>query len=420
MCNLKLVTSASRGHGRLLKTILCCIYKSATTAVQNAIHTNGNPPPLFARRFTHTVLYNVSKMGTGCDLYGIQGPKANSRSRPITTSTSHAFTSQLSSLLASSDKSRTSSGRSRAPHDRSDIFTAHNKDTKKRAANDLLDDGQVLKRRNIGGVDETILHRSKRRMEEKARLYAAIKRGDYIAPKGDERHNLEELGLVDFDRKWAEQEERGEEGKLDTSSDADSGEEQEMVEYTDDLGRQRMGTRAEAAREERRKRLCASGEPDRFSARPAQPSKLIYGDAVQTAAFNPEESIAARIEEIARNRDREPTPPADTHYDASKEVRSKGVGFYAFSKDNRVREEEFEALSKERRATEQGRVEQEEKVAKRKAKIEERRRLIRLKKGERQADQFLEGLAGSLTAENLKDDDGRDTGVHIKSAEIVP
>jgi hypothetical protein len=242
-------------------------------------------------------------------------------------------------------------------------------------------------------------------MEEKARLYAAIKRGDYVAPNGDDSKNVEERGLVDFDRKWAESQERGDGEAEETSSDDQQSDDEEIVEYTDEFGRQRTGSKAEAAREERRKRLLAADEPDRFTARPVQPANLIYGDTVQTAAFNPDEPVAARIEELARKRDRSPTPPEDVHYDASKEVRSKGVGFYSFSKDKESREKEMGALERERTETEKGRMEKQARLAKRKKEVEERRRVIQEKRGKEEADRFLDGLAGDLGGDAVVKDD---------------
>ncbi|KAI9877710.1 MAG: hypothetical protein M1830_003052 [Pleopsidium flavum] len=331
-------------------------------------------------------------MPTDSSLYGTPRPKSSKAAKDISSSTSLAFTSQLSSLITKDN--RASAGRSRPSKSKSDIFTAHNKNTKKRAAKDLDDDGpSAAQTQDIGGVDSATLHRSKRKMEEKARLYAAMKRGDYIPPGGDAARD--ERGLVDFDRKWAEDDAAGRAANYDTSSDSDNaGSDGELVDYEDEFGRQRRGTRVEAAREERRKnaQARAAEEPDRFSARPSQPSNLIYGDTVQTAAFNPDEPIAAQMETLARKRDRSMTPPEEVHYDANGEVRSKGVGFYSFSKDKEGRRKEMEALERERAETERERKERERRKEKRKQEIESRRQKIREKRGQKQADNFLDGL----------------------------
>ena len=234
-------------------------------------------------------------------------------------------------------------------------------------------------------------------MEEKARLYASMKRGDYVPPSNG-RTNKEENALVDFDRKWAEEQEGVNGGKDDTSSD-DGGfdsDEEDLVDYEDEFGRQRKGTKAEAARELRKRnaQVYASEELSQFSARPSRPENLIHGDTIQAAAFNPDEPIAAQMDTLARKRDRSMTPPEEVHYDASKEIRSKGVGFYQFSKDNEERKKEMEALEKERAETEKGRREKEERKEAKKRQVEERKKLIASKRNEKLADRFLDSLGG--------------------------
>ena len=338
-------------------------------------------------------------MTSKLSLYGIPRPNGNSRTKEISSSGSLAFASQLSSLLAQPKTSQTTGGRSRPSKSKTDIFTSHNKNTKKRAAADIsLDRLSKGQQQDIGSVDEEILHRSKRKMKEKARLYAAMKRGDYISPGGDESKD-ERLGLVDFDRKWAEDEAAGRPTNFDTSSDSDSDNaKEELVDYEDEFGRQRRGTKAEVAREQRRQKaqVHAAEELNQFSARPVAPSNLIYGDTVQAAAFNPDEPIAAQMEEIARKRDRSMTPPDEVHYDASKEVRTKGVGFYSFSRDKEGRKHEMEALEREREETEKTRKERELRAEKKKADMDERRRIIREKKGKKMAERFLDGLENEM------------------------
>src|SRR5579862_1637979 len=265
-------------------------------------------------------------MSAETPLYGLPRPKSSAKA--VSSSNSLAFASELQSLLAAdSNESRISSGRARPSRKTGDIFTSHNRNAKKRAAKDLEDgDGETLERVDIGGVDDAVLHRSKRRMEEKARLYAAMKRGDYVPPKG--RDEKDGGALVDFDRKWAESEARGEQNNYETSSDEGDDTSEDLVEYTDEFGRQRTGTKAQAEREALRRKAQTADQPDQFTARPTAPEKLIYGDTIQTSAFNPDESVAEQMAALAAKRDRSATPPDDVHYDAEAEVRTKGVGFY--------------------------------------------------------------------------------------------
>ncbi|KAK5155710.1 hypothetical protein LTR04_005772, partial [Oleoguttula sp. CCFEE 6159] len=233
-------------------------------------------------------------------LYGIPKPTKKLTGKEISSSTTLAFTTQLSSLIASSSSSSKTSAPTagRARPKKEDIFASHNRNTKKRALKDLQDDSAAFAQTHSTkseALDDATWHRSKRKMEEKARLYAAMKRGD--VEDADERH------MVDFDRKWAEREAAAHNSDHDTSDDDDNDDDddagtdaaEELVEYLDEFGRTRRGTKAEAAREERRKKTLAADEPDRFTARPAAPSNLIYGDAVQAAAFNPDEPMAAQM-----------------------------------------------------------------------------------------------------------------------------
>lgn len=88
------------------------------------------------------------------------------------------------------------------------------------------------------------------------------------------------------------------------------------------------------------------------------------------------------------------TPPPAVHYDASSEVRSKGVGFYAFSRDEEMRKREMDGLEGLRDATERERREREERAERRRVAVEERKRVIMKKREEKLAERFLDGLDG--------------------------
>lgn len=281
----------------------------------------------------------------------------------------------------------TPSGRTRpAKEPKDDIFR---KSKPKRTKKDGDESGKLELKEVTGTEDETReLARAKRRMEEKARLYAAMKRGDYV-PKDNEA-----APLIDFDRKWAEGVEGGKED-YDTSSDEDDQADDgaELVEYEDEFGRTRQVTKAEKEKLERRARrgFLGAEELERMSARPSAPSKLIYGDAVQSLAFNPDDPD--KMEELARKRDRSETPPESRHYDADHEIRTKGTGFYKFSKDEETRTAEMKSLEEERLKTEQQRQAREDQKEARRREIEQRRQDMAARRAKRQADSFLEGLA---------------------------
>ncbi|KAL5352523.1 hypothetical protein ACLOAV_002471 [Pseudogymnoascus australis] len=275
---------------------------------------------------------------TDTHLYRPSAPPPTKRSKtsPATntpTPSSLAFTSTLSSLL-SRPPSPPGPRASRAhAKKKDDIFTAHRRRRKDASSSR----GQVGGDQDIGGVDEETLARSRRRMEEKAKKYRAMKRGDIDVEEGGEGAG----GLVEWDRKWAEAGEKGADDDGDSESELEEGAgtfaDLEKVEYEDEYGRLREGTKAERDRMHRRLRnqLRGAEELDRMSARPSQPASLIHGATVQSAAFNPDTEIEAQMEALARKRDRSATPPESVHYDAAKEVRSRGVGFYRFSREGR-------------------------------------------------------------------------------------
>jgi hypothetical protein len=341
------------------------------------------------------------------NLYGHRPAKKQKKEIPL--SSSLAFTSQLTSLLstpsssAGAPPSSASAGRPRPSKAKDDIFSVKAKrKAPRKESPDPRDGGggAKLTLKEVYGTEEDKqdLARTKRKMEEKARLYAAMKRGDYIAKEG------EAAPLVDFDAKWAESHPDADQERYSSSGTDDSGDDggadNEIVEYKDEYGRTRRGTRADVARQQRRDHRMAVGaeELENMSARPKAPEKLIYGDAIQSHAFNPEDEAWDKMEQLAAKRDRSPTPPEDTHYDGNHEIRTKGVGFYHFSKDSEGRKSEMENLEKEREQTERVRREREAEKERRRKEIEERRRKIGEKRAVKMADSFLDGLGAELAA----------------------
>lgn len=328
------------------------------------------------------------------NLYGQRPPKKQKRDAALSSSLD--FTAQLTSLMSNQPATEATQARARPQKERKDdIFRA----SKAKSQNRREDDGKLVLKETAGTEEEAQERaRARRRMEDKARLYAAMKRGDYVA-KGNEA-----APLVDFDRKWAEDAEgKGKDGddtSTDDSGDGDDDEDEddargrEMVEYEDEFGRVRHVTRAEKEKLERRARrgLLGAEELERMTARPSAPENLIVGDTVQSLAFNPD--APDEMEALARKRDRSATPPEMKHYDADAEIRTKGVGFYKFSRGEEARKGEMQSLAEERERTEARRREREEQKEARRQEMERRRREMAERRAKKQADSFLEGLAG--------------------------
>ncbi|KAF2970972.1 hypothetical protein GQX73_g2613 [Xylaria multiplex] len=359
------------------------------------------------------------------NLYGQRPAKKQKREIPL--SSSLTFASQLSSLISASEATSSSSsrgggsssGRPRPSKAKDDLFSVKAKRKQQpgtSSRDDKDDSASKIRLKHVHNTEEEKqdLARGRRKMEEKARLYAAMKRGDYIAKEN------EAAPLVDFDRKWAERHPEDEENERYSSSGSDNEESSDdggagtdMMEYQDEFGRTRTGTRAEVQRQQRRAARSALGaaELEDMAAVPtARPSNLIFGDAIQTAAFNPEASTLDAMAALAAKRDREPTPPPDTHFDGHAEIRTKGTGFYHFSHDEEARAKEMENLKAERENTERIRRERDAEKDKRRKEIEERRKKIGARRAEKLAENFLDGLAGEMGIATPGDAQGRKEG----------
>jgi hypothetical protein len=329
-------------------------------------------------------------------LYGRRPAKKQKRDQAAPTSLD--FTAQMTALMAEDSSSAIRPRRPAPGGKRSTLFSggkgikvegAEAKNRKMSAAPISLKEVQRTEE------EARELDRSRRKMQEKARQYSAMKKGD-CAPKDNE--------LVDFDRKWAEghrdndevdsscsePEHDDDEGKIKTAG-AD-----EMVEYVDEYGRTRKTTRAEKEKLDRRQRQGELGaeELERMAARPSTPQKVIYGDTIQTMAFNPDDP--EKMESLARKRDRSVTPPPKARYDADSEFRDKGVGFYKFSKDEEQRSREMEQLQAKREETERHRKARDEAKEARRQQIEGRKRELNARRAKKMADSFLDNLATDL------------------------
>lgn len=338
---------------------------------------------------------NSHLSGKDAHLYGAKNT-ARSKRKEISSSSTVAFSSTLSNLIKASSAgdgaNPTAAGRARPQKD--DIFKTHNRNVKKRALADL-DDADLAAQKHRGRTgderdeDAAAWKRTQRRMEEKARLYAALKRGD--VEDMDDRYG------VDFDRKWADAQATGAAGEASSSSsDDEESADEAQVDYVDEFGRTRKGTRAEALREERRKRTLANDVPDRFTARPSMPEQLIYGDTVQTHAFNPDETVAQQMADLAAKRDKELTPPPELHFDGRAEARTRGTGFMYFDRDEEERRRQMSNLERERAETERVRRERKEAIDKRKEMIREKKRAMAEKRSKGRAERFLDELGVEL------------------------
>ncbi|KKA27458.1 hypothetical protein TD95_005001 [Thielaviopsis punctulata] len=326
-------------------------------------------------------------------LYG-QRPKKKQRTA-LPSSSALDFTAQLTSSIAESAAS-SSSEPTRPRRSGKLADSLFKKASSNATASAAESDKKTLKLKEILQTHEEAkqLDLSRRRLEEKAKIYNALKRNDHVPGKYAD-------SLVDFDRKWAERHASdASHSAPDSDSDSDSSFEQpdddELVEYIDEFGRSRHVTRAQKRRLDRREMrgLRAERDAQDMSVRAQVPDNLIRGAFIQKNAV--QVADVDGMAELAKKRDRSATPPPDTHYNADWEIRDKGVGFYKFSHDKEEREKEMKGLEKDRRETEDKRRAAEEKKKERRREIEERRKQVETRRAKKKADDFLDKLTGNL------------------------
>ena len=327
-------------------------------------------------------------------LYGVPRPKSKPNPIPLSQSSIHALATELSLARARPRQSRTKP--SQKPLSNRGVAT--------RAARDEA--GRTTSRDIGGDVDERELARSRKKLIAKAGVYERLRKG------GGGGDGEEEDGLVDFDRKWVEEGEP--EFHSSASSDDDEEEEGggggEMVEHTDDLGRTRKVSKKALARILRREARTKQRAQDQqippsqahhhLAAQPP-PESISYGPRIQTGAFQTANfSSVPTADMLAAAMPAEKEGFEEVHYDADGEVRTKGVGFYRFSKDEGDRKREFQELDEERRRTERERERMAEKKRKRKEDLERRKEEVRKKRRGKVGGTWLEGFMGELEGGN--------------------
>ncbi|CAG8532865.1 5773_t:CDS:2 [Funneliformis mosseae] len=213
----------------------------------------------------------------------------------------------------------------------------------------------VLERSNrdeLEKIDAPTLEASRAAMERKAKLY------DHLRKTGISDDRLAEEVLVDFDRKMWEQ--PSDEPTEDKGKDEDP-----WVEYVDEFGRTRLARKSQVPKIE---------SPIAGPTLPTVDDELISEETLL-------EQVRKRWEETAKAELDKGVGPI--HYDETKEIRTKGVGFYRFSKDEEERQEQMRALKQLRLETELKRATHQTIKEKRKAQLDARMEMICAKRQKR-------------------------------------
>ncbi|OXB35919.1 hypothetical protein J007_04334 [Cryptococcus neoformans] len=284
----------------------------------------------------------------------------------------------------------------------------------KRLAAEARNDAKRRRFDNDGGPTE---EERREILKAKARKYEQIKKGDFsgLSQKEIEEAVIDFEKLEEFSDHSSDEDESAHPASLSWSDDEDDEDDDlAQVEYVDELGRTRTGTRKEAKEAGRIRgrnepvELIPSGAENSAYAE-VQQSKVIHGEQHVFPVYEPNpEVIKAKYrqaEEEARGH----------HYDSTKEVRVKGAGQYQFSLDEQRRAEQQAALKSQRRETELARAEagrrggqtaaqeaRKKKLEGRKAMIEAKRiklfggekevQMLKEERKAREADEFLNTL----------------------------
>ena len=340
---------------------------------------------------------------------------------PATIKNLHKLVAERRAQMSSANTNRVQPQAAKTnKNNKEDVFTRNPRGNKKRTHDQISDEkeGGLGQKHSTTSdtLDEEEEQRRKRKMEEKARLYDDLKRG-YVDDK-EGKYN------VDFDRKWAEAKDRGENPEDEVSDREDQDDDNELVDYVDEFGRNRRMTKREVAKAERMKKRDEELEKEReeMSVRPKMPDKLIYGDYIQTQAFdyNRYEKEFAAAKERYENVDSHfgahgvsiydgQYPGKRWYFDKQQDPRLRtgyGTGFFQFSHKEDERKAQMDELEKTHQDALKAQKEKEQqdmyKAERAKAEDAKRNRIAKMR-AEKQAKRFLLGLEKEMREKGLEE-----------------
>ncbi|KAF8501702.1 hypothetical protein F5888DRAFT_1261890 [Russula emetica] len=254
-----------------------------------------------------------------------------------------------------------------------------NKGVQARAARDL--EQEVLDRRTVESTRAAL--------ERKTKIYEKLKKGQ---SGGLNEAQFDSL-LVDFDSKPDDPYESDSDDvdeSLTVPIPGPGEDDDPIIEYEDEFGRVRSAKRSEVPRHLLPRQEGGEDDDD---------GVVIRNPVNFFPVYEPSSDRVAAIQAAAA----EENNPLNIHYDASREVRAKGAGFYQFSADEETRKKQMEELRQARNETEMTRQElgavdlkagevegmqetpgpnalRNRAVEKRKRELEERRKLVEAKR----------------------------------------
>ncbi|KAM5130280.1 coiled-coil domain-containing protein 174 [Callospermophilus lateralis] len=240
--------------------------------------------------------------------------------------------------------------------------------------------------------EQKMLDRAREKLEEKAKLYEKMTKGDFLDEEAEElylvdftqkiidkRREMEASGATRESRNAAERDEEDDERLSERDIPPPQDPSEEWVDYVDSLGRSRRCMR---------KDLPGLLEMDknlqgRLFVSPANEKTLLSEDMrkeLQRQQWEEEEREALQ------------RPVGPLHYEdiRENEARQLGVGYFAFARDQELRSKQMKTLETLREQTTDQRIKRENIKEKRKALLEARLAKLRQKKMKKSKDDGTE------------------------------
>ncbi|KAF8734034.1 hypothetical protein RHS02_07261, partial [Rhizoctonia solani] len=220
-------------------------------------------------------------------------------------------------------------GSNKRPDKKRSAWARENKGVQDRARRDA----------EIDQINRPTLESARAKLERKAKLYDQLQKGKGAGLSEKQRESL----LIDFDSRDSgdDTDSSGDRDKDESLTVPRHEEDDPVIEYEDEFGRIRTGRRSEVPRD----RLPESYNPFARSGRsvPADDDPdVVYGRATNFPVYEPSNERRAAIEASLIEE------PLVDRYDASKDNRATGAGFYQFSKDEETRRQQMEDLKQAR------------------------------------------------------------------------
>ncbi|XP_047390434.1 coiled-coil domain-containing protein 174 [Sciurus carolinensis] len=230
--------------------------------------------------------------------------------------------------------------------------------------------------------EQKTLDKAREKLEEKAKLYEKMTKGDFIEEEVEEmylvdftqkiidrRKEMEALGATREARKAAERDEEEEERLSERDIPPPQDPSEEWVDYVDSLGRSRRCMRKDL--------------PDLLEMDKNLQGRLFISPANEKSLLSEDmrkELQRQQWEEEEREALQRPLGPV--HYEdiRENEARQLGVGYFAFARDQELRNKQMKTLEMLREQTTDQRTKRENIKEKRKAMLEARLAKLRQKK----------------------------------------